>query len=406
MKFLVVVQDLKISGTSEGIVSRSFLCKLRKVYPQAKITVLYLKNIESEDCLDLLPVDAIEQIRVRRSPPTMIKIINRVYWRFYKVALNEKYLINQYRRQLKKIEWDRYDHIFLRSAGNNYETILACEDLPILKRSIINFHDPYPQFWDPGSDISLSGLELNRLKRMWEVVQQAESCMTPSQNLSEDMEYLYGSLKKFHTLPHQYDPAAFPNQIFKEKLEEKRKVVISYHGAVQLGRNLNILLDAYLAILEKKRSYTETTEFVLRITGPYSKEIIEKYQHHPNLVFLEPVSFPESLHEMKNAADILIILENCTDRSNILPGKVPVIASLQKPFLCLSPVKSEMRRLIQEGNLVAACDNREEIMRKLENLIASAFEKKKFMEDPFQGYFDDELFKTRLEEIFGKGNAF
>ena len=183
--------------------------------------------------------------------------------------------------------------------------------------------------------------------------------MTPSQTLSEDMQYLYSSKKKFHTLPHQYDPAVFDTFPIERKSKRKKRVVISYQGAVQLGRNLNILLDAYLALLEKERSYRENTEFLLRITGPYREEIIQKYQHHPNLVFLEQIPFAESVQEMKNETDILIILENCGEHSNILPGKVPVIASLNKPFLCLSPKKSEMRRLLYEPAFVATCDDRE-----------------------------------------------
>ena len=60
MKFLVIAQDLRISGTSEGIVSRSFLSKLRKIYPNAIIEVVYLKQNESDDQLHLLPVNSIK----------------------------------------------------------------------------------------------------------------------------------------------------------------------------------------------------------------------------------------------------------------------------------------------------------------------------------------------------------
>lgn len=405
MKILIIAQDLKISGTSEGVVSRSFLGKLRRTYPAANITVLYLKNVESEDQLDLLPVDFIEEIRVKRSPPKYIKILNRIYWRIYNASLNDQYLVRQYRHHIKKLKWSEFDHVFIRSAGNNYETILACKNLPLLQKAIINFHDPYPSFWDPGSSQTLSQLDLRRLKEMREVVQQAKGCMTPSQYLSEDMEYLYRSEKRFHTLPHQFDPKLFDLNPTGKKSEKKKKVVISYQGAVQLGRNLNILLDSYLALLEKEKSYRETSQFLLRITGPYSAGIINKYQHHPNLAFLEQVSFPESLHEMEYRTDILIILENCSGRSNNLPGKVPVIAALEKPFLCLSPAKSEMRRLIMEPAFVAGCDDKEEIMQKLEDLMVLVSHGKEFIEDPFRGYFKEENFRKRLKEILEDGNS-
>jgi hypothetical protein len=405
MKFLIIVQDLKTSGTSEGIVSRSFLGKLKKIYPGAYIKVVYLRNMESKDQLELLPVDTIEEIRVRRSPPKFIKILNRIYWRVFNTSLNDQYLVRQYRHHIKKINWSKYDHVFIRSAGNNYETILACRGLPILKRAIINFHDPYPESLSSHPDGYLTGLELNKQKRMREVVRQAKVCMTPSQTLSEDLQSLYNSDKEFHTLPHQFDPAVVDILPTGKNSERKKKLVISYHGAVQLGRNLNILLDAYLALLEKERSYRENTQFLLRITGPYREEIIQKYHQHPNLIFLKQVSFSKSLLEMKYVADISIILENCLGYSTILPGKVPIIALLKKPFLCLSPAISEMRRLVHDPAFVATCDDREEIMQKLESLIVSISEEKIYKEDPFRGYFKERTFNSKLEQILEDGKC-
>ena len=60
MKFLIIEQDLRVSGSSQGIISRSFLAKLRKSYPKSVIDVLYLKHSNSDDDLHLLPVDNIE----------------------------------------------------------------------------------------------------------------------------------------------------------------------------------------------------------------------------------------------------------------------------------------------------------------------------------------------------------
>ena len=38
-KFLIVEQDLRVSGTSQGIISRSFIAKLRMAHPNAIIDV-------------------------------------------------------------------------------------------------------------------------------------------------------------------------------------------------------------------------------------------------------------------------------------------------------------------------------------------------------------------------------
>jgi len=81
MKFLVIVQDLRVSGTSEGIVSRSFLAKLRKAYPGSIIDVHYIIHRDTEDRLDLLPVNKIEKHIVTINIPAYITFLNRLYWR-------------------------------------------------------------------------------------------------------------------------------------------------------------------------------------------------------------------------------------------------------------------------------------------------------------------------------------
>jgi hypothetical protein len=204
MKFLVVVQDLRVSGTSEGLVSRSFLAKLRTAYPDSIIDVVYLKQYASEDRLDLLPVDSIKEYIVDLKIPFFTKWINKIYWRLFHVSLIRNHIHHAFGSYIAKIDYAIYDHIFIRSSGIDHETILACKDLPILNKAIINFHDPYPLFWYAGSTSALSNLELFKLKEMFEVVSQAKSCMSSASLMSDDLQTLYACRKKFYHLPHQY----------------------------------------------------------------------------------------------------------------------------------------------------------------------------------------------------------
>ena len=159
MKFLVIVQDLRVSGTSEGIVSRSFLAKLRKTYPDAIIDVHYIIHRDTEDRLDLLPVDTIEKHIASTKIPFYITFLNRFYWRLFHVSLKERYIHKQYAKFIAAIDYTQYNHIFIRSAGINHEMILATHGLPILKKAIVNFHDPYPLAWYVGTTSSFDNLE-------------------------------------------------------------------------------------------------------------------------------------------------------------------------------------------------------------------------------------------------------
>jgi hypothetical protein len=398
MKFLVVVQDLRVSGTSEGIVSRSFLSKLRIAYPNSIIDVVYLKQFPIDDQLDLLPIDSIETYVLNLKIPFLTKLVNRIYWRLFHVSLNENYIHNVYASYIAKIDYKKYDHIFIRSAGLGHEMILATKDLPILKKAIVNFHDPYPFFWYPGSNSKLSNIELFRFKRMYEVITQAKSCMSSASLMSEDMQCLFGSRKKFHTLFHQYSESVFDLSDTSSVLKKNKKITISYHGAIQFGRNADVLLDAYKELVENNILYKENTEFVLRLKGLDNKRLSAKYSKTENIVVVNALNFSNSSNEQITEADILIILENGPLYSNILVGKAPFLASLKKPILSLSPERSEIRRLVADNQYIASYNNKEEIKQKLENLIKNRLISNNPV-SPFGDCFSDKKFKEMLDKV-------
>ena len=397
MKILVIVQDLRISGTSEGVVSRSFLVKLRKVYPSEIIDVVYLKNHRNEDRLDHLPANNIEQHFIPYEIPQSIIWLNKFYWRTFSKNLKDNYIVGKYRKIIKDLNHEKYDYIFVRSSGQGYETILALKELPILKKSIVNFHDPYPVLWDTGTEWDISDIEVNKLKMMWGIVRDAKACMSPASLLSQDMQHLYGSTKKFYTLPHQYDEDAFPLSEKEGIRKKKKKITISYHGAVQLGRNLDILLDAYLEILKDIPYLHDLTEVILRIRGNHTQRLKKKY-NHPNIEILDTLDFCSSATEQKLETDLLIVLENCAAHSNILVGKAPFLASLQKPVFSISPLRSEMRNIIKSGYYIADCSNYLEVKEKLEKLIFDCLKNPKSAA-PFGDYFSETRFKENLNRI-------
>jgi len=78
MKFLIIEQDLRVWGTSQGIISRSFLAKLRKSYPESVIDVVYVKQDASDDRLELLPINAIETHVLNTKTPFLNKWLNKI----------------------------------------------------------------------------------------------------------------------------------------------------------------------------------------------------------------------------------------------------------------------------------------------------------------------------------------
>ncbi|WP_396168084.1 hypothetical protein [Flavobacterium sp.] len=404
MKFLVIAQDLRAWGTSEGIVSRSFLAKLRVAYPQSIIDVVYVKQEASYDQLYLLPVDSIKEYVLDVKIPFFTKWFNKIYWRLFHVSLIRNHIRKVYQSCFAKIDYHQYDHIFIRSAGIEHETILGAKNLPILKKAIVNFHDPYPLFWYPGSKTALTNLELFRLKEMFEVVTQAKTCISPSSLLSEDLQALFGSRKKIYTLPHQYDQSVFDLLNVENGFKKNSKIMISYQGAIQFGRNVELLLDAYQELVKGNPLYKENTEFVLRLKGIDKKKLVLKYVNCPNIKILDFAIFTDSCKEQMHEADINIIIESGPLYSNILVGKAPFLAATQKPILSISPERSEMRRIVKDPQYITSCADKEEIKQKLENLIVNRMSSNEAVY-PFGDYFGDENFKKRLDAILLETNV-
>ncbi|MDI1318513.1 hypothetical protein [Flavobacterium sp.] len=398
MKFLIVEQDLRVSGTSQGIISRSFLAKLRVAYPNSIIDVVYLKTVDSDDQLHLLPVNSIESHLIKTKVPFYKVLANKFHWRVFHRSLNLDHINKLYAHHISKIDYKKYDHIFIRSAGLAHETILGSKDLPILKKAIVNFHDPYPLFWYVGSNKKLTNLQMYQMKEMYNVVSQAKTCTSSAHYMSNDLEFLYGTKKKFFTLPHQYVEGVFDLSDNKQIVQKNKKMTILYHGAIQFGRNIEILLDAYKELVESNSIYKENTEFVLRLKGVNLKQLAKKYEQISNIIILETLNFSNSCFEQKYCADINVILENGPLYCNILVGKAPFLSALKKPIFSLSPERSELRNIITDARFIANSNDKLEIKTKLENLILNRLETNEEV-FPFGDFFSDENFAKSVNEI-------
>jgi len=398
MKFLIIEQDLRVSGTSQGVISRSFLAKLRKAYPNSIIDVLYLKHHYSDDQLHLLPVNHIETHVLNLKIPFFTKLVNKFYWRLFHESLNERYIHKVYASYIAKVKYESYDHIFIRSAGIEHEMILATHNLPILKKAIVNFHDPYPLPWYVGSQKTLSNIEFFRLRKIIEVVEQAKTCSSSAHLMSNDLQYLYASKKPFYTLPHQYDEGVFDLSDKEGVLKKTKKVTISYHGAIMFGRNADIVLDTYKELVNENPIFKNHTEFIMRLKSSENQRLRDKYVFTTNIQIFDTLNFSNSSNEQIYETDIAIILENGPLYCNILVGKAPFLAAYKKPILSISPKKSELRNCIIDQKYIAVMDNKEEIKFKLEQLIIDRMSSNREV-FPFGDYFSDKNFKKSLDEI-------
>ncbi|MFE3846688.1 hypothetical protein ACFX5D_01740 [Flavobacterium sp. LB3P45] len=398
MNFLVIAQDLRVSGTSEGIVSRSFIGKLKRVYPDAVIDLHYFMSYTHSYNKELLPLNSITEYLVNRKPSLGLKIINAIYRRVFIKSLYKTFVINQYRKPLSKIKYENYDLIFVRSSGLEYETIIALKNLPILSKSIINFHDPYPFFFDTSCPNPLTKKHLIDFYEMYGIVKNAFACLTPSKLLSKDLQLVYGNQKKFYTLPHQYDNSVFDLTDASQIRKKEKPMSISYHGGLHYGRDIDILIDAYVDLIKTNSYLLGQTELVLRLKSSDNKRLKEKYHSFNTVIILDGLDFSNSANEQIQEADILILLESTFEYSNILLGKAPFVASLEKPILALLPEACELRSIIKNENYIAKSNDTEDVKMKLEALIIKTLGSNDSLHT-CEDYFGDDNFKEILSTI-------
>jgi hypothetical protein len=398
MKVLIILQDLRVSGTSEGIVSRSFIGKLAQLYPNAQIEVHYFMCYPHAYDKEFLQVARITEHKIQSKPSFGLKVTNAIYRRVFTKSLYQSFVIKQYRKPISNINHDQYDLVFVRSSGLEYETILALRGLPILGKAIINFHDPYPLFFDTSGTNVLTKKYLYDFKSMYEIVQDAYRCMTPSHLLSKDLQLIYGNQKKFYALPHQYAEGVF-NLSDRTQVRKKQKPIsISYHGGLQFGRNVDILIDAYVDIIKKNAHILEQSELVLRLKSSENKRLQEKYRAFDTIHILDGLDFSNSANEQSKEADIVLLIESALDYSNILLGKAPFVAALAKPILALLPTVCELRSIVKDDRFIATSKDQNEIKTKLEILILNLLNKDEVV-SPSADYFSDENFKLMLDKV-------
>ena len=140
------------------------------------------------------------------------------------------------------------------------------------------------------------------------------------------------------------------------------------------------------------------TEVRIRLKTNEFERFRHKYSNHENIVILEKVDFSTSSNEQMYESDIILILENGPEISNILVGKAPFVDVLKKPVLILAPKVSELRSIVKDEKYIATYSNKVEIKEKLKNLILDRLNSNVEM-SVFGNYFSDINFKNQLNQI-------
>jgi hypothetical protein len=283
----------------------------------------------------------------------------------------------------------------VRSAGLDHETLLAMHNLPILKHTIVNFHDPYPYPWYKGDASKIDANQLKRLHKIIEIVAEAKACCASAYYMSKDLQYLFASNKYFYTLPHQFSFEVFDFSDKSKMRKKERKIQISYHGALMFGRNVFTIVEAFKQLMDEHEWIKKDVEFILRVKGDGVKKLKEVTKKIENILVLDTLNFSNSSNEQIHESDINIILENGPYYCNILGGKAPFLFSLDKKIFISCPERSELKRYLPNYPFICNMNDLEDSKLKLYQLLTS----ENTHNSDVKELFSDESFKKSLDMI-------
>lgn len=400
IKFLIVEEDLRVSGTSQGIISRSFIGYLSKSFPQAIIDLIYIHAHDSSiDKLSILPCNLIIDHTYKIEPPFHIKWLNRILRRLTNIMIYENFITHQFGRIINSVDYAAYDYIFVRSTGFNCYSILSLNGLPIIKRSIIFFNEPYPLAWSPGKNRKFEKNDFLRLKKMRNILSQVRGCVA-TKFLAQDLQFLYGSSIRFFDLPHVFDSEMF-TIIRKNKNTHQSVFVFGYHGSTQYGRDIKKVLNAYKELLNERSELFGKTKFILRLKSDYLQDLKNEFVDTNEIEFLPLINANLCLEEQINLIDCNVLLENGPLYSSSLLGKAPVVNSSGGNVIIVSPKRSELREIANPESVTGYDKN--DIKQKLLKTIERNNSEDKIF--PFGNYFSQEIFKCKMEELMNSLRA-
>jgi len=267
-------------------------------------------------------------------------------------------------------------------------------------------HDPYPMACYPKS-YAWDGPGTNQKKEFMQAVCDYASFLSfPSLLLSEWMQKFYRfDSKKVKIIPHQID------RVLKKKSElrhksffDKKKFNLLYAGHLLSQRNPFPIIDAFNLFIDEYNGSFDNCQltFIGPVSSAWKNKLTEISSDH---IKFYPTHDFEFTIQLQQQASVNIIIEANDDHSPFLPAKFPHCVFSQRPMLVLSPLKSELRRILGETfPFISPPTDTQAILENIKQLYENWKEEKKYTYvDSLQSYLKEGYLIEVMEEILNHG---
>ncbi len=209
---------------------------------------------------------------------------------------------------------------------------------------IADFRDPWSD-WDVLPQLNLTKKSWKRHTKLeHQVMHQADKVLTVTHNLAKQLE-VTGKLEKVEVVTNGFDPADF----VMDETTKPSKFKISHVGLLNEGRNPELLWKVLDELCNENEDFNNELEIVLAgtIDQPV-RDSLSTCKHLSGKVnILEYLAHSQVLTLYQESAVLLLLVNNTSNSSWILPGKLFEYFSAKRPILPIGQLESEANDVLK-----------------------------------------------------------
>ncbi len=223
---------------------------------------------------------------------------------------------------------------------------------------IAGFRDPWTGFITTPDRWAIPAAIDKKLEHA--VFTEANAVEVAWTGIQKDAMQKYSDLDeaKFHHLPNGFDSADFPAVDPSERTDDR--FTVTYTGSMYGRRTPEEFLKAVEGLVHRKE--VDPQKIRLRFIGRFGEEVMAMFRNSDVRDSIEIIGYMphgESIRQLLLSDALLLVVDECAESEEVVPGKVYEYIGSRKPVIAVAPEQSAIADLIAEtrGGYVAHQSN-------------------------------------------------
>ncbi len=353
MKILIVVDSINIEDSSGSKANVALIKNLQKSGFEVIVYHYTLKKIDIEN------VTCVAISEIKYHPFYFLSRLQRVLVRNFNIIL-ARFLENKFgfsftffndvlsiKKAINNIDFVP-NLVITLSKGASFRPHYAMLKLKKYHKNWLAYiHDPYPHYCYPKPYQWADYGYKHKISFFKELSMNARFTAFPSLLLKEWMGNFYPNMINTGLIiPHQ-NGLINSNDMRLPSFFDLKKFNVLHAGNLLKERTPNGIIDGYKLFL-KQNPVAEINSQLTLIghTDPIFENLVKREQTNNTINFINSNMDFDTVFELQTKTSVNVILEANAENSPFLPAKFAHYIAANKKILCLSPQKSETKRLL------------------------------------------------------------